>query len=190
MAKRLMIPRREAMQLLLAVASTGALAACGNKAGDADGLDFKGGEFLNPKEMALLSALAQTIIPTTDTPGAAEVGVPQTLQDLISNWGDNSLRVYWRQGLKALNKHFLNVEGGGQFSNLSEPEQYSLLNAYDAAVYAGDVEDGFYKDLKHTVARAYYMSEVGASEELNYDPVPGDFLGDIPFADVGKAWAN
>lgn len=184
------IRRREAMQLLLATAGAGALAACGSKAGDAEAPVFQGGEFLNAGEMALMSALAQTIIPATDTPSAVEAGVPQTLQDLVSNWGDNGLRVYWREGLKVLNKHFLNAEGGGQFSNLTEPKQYALLNAYDEAVYKGDIDNGFYKDLKHTIAQAYYMSEIGASEELNYDPVPGDFLGDIPFADVGKAWAN
>jgi len=34
------------------------------------------------------------------------------------------------------------------------------------------------------------MTEVGADEELIYDPVPGDFQGCIPFEDVGRAWAT
>jgi len=44
--------------------------------------------------------------------------------------------------------------------------------------------------MKRTIATAYYMSEVGASEELNYDPVPGDWRADVPFSEIGKAWAT
>jgi hypothetical protein len=35
----------------------------------------------------------------------------------------------------------------------------------------------------------YFTSEVGATQVLRYDPVPGAYHGCIPFEEVGKTWA-
>jgi len=54
----------------------------------------------------------------------------------------------------------------------------------------GKVKDDFYKDMKQTAATAYYMSEIGASEELAYEPVPGEWIGCVPLSDYPKTWAT
>ena len=187
--------RRTAIKSLLAISSLGALAACGKRksqSGKTASATLKyaaKGKFLDLSEVGLLSALAQTIIPRTTTPSAVDVGVPQTLQDLLSNWGDDNVRLYWREGLSQLSDN-LKQAAGQDFAKASELQQNNVLGKYDAQAAKGEVDDPFYLDMKRTIATAYYMSEAGATEELHYDPVPGDWKGDVPFSEIGKAWAT
>jgi len=187
--------RRQAMIGLLAVASAGLVAGCKEKDVETTSssqveANTGSGGFLSAAEYALLASMAQTIIPKTETAGAIEAGVPDTLQELLTGWGDDEVRVYWRNGLSSISDHFASVDGGGVFADLDVAKQEELLEAFDKSVYKNEIENAFYKDMKQAVARAYYMSEPGATEELAYDPVPGDFKGCIPFSDVGKAWAT
>ncbi len=194
MTKSFELNRRTAMQSLLAVAAAGMVACRDNEVTEAavsgETPSKAWGKFLNPAEMALLTSVAGLIIPQTDTPGAVEAGVPETIQDLVSNWGADDLREHWRAGLSSVSEHFKSAEGGGVFAELSNDQQVLLLSALDTGVYKKTIELPFYKDLKTTIASAYYMSEPGATEELEYDPVPGDFKGCIDFSEVGKAWAT
>jgi hypothetical protein len=219
----LFFSRRDSIKALLAISTAGALAACtgqadkGNDTATApDPAETK--QFLNAKELAFFSAVAQTIIPATNTAGAIEAGVPATIQELFSEWATDNVRTYWRQGLAALDNHFMAV-GGQDFVKQSPKQKEALLAKYDADVFrekiveaepvevepVGDTEqvtdgeavdnseqirDNFYKDLKSTVASAYYMSEPGASEELAYEPVPGDWKGCVPLTEYPKTWAT
>ena len=194
---KIMMQRRDAIKSLLAISAASALAACTGKpengaakpAASASLKYASEGEFLNAKEMALVAALAQTIIPKTDTAGAIEAGVPATIQGLASEWGDDNFRRYTRNGLAALGKHFKSV-GGQAFADQSDKQRESLLSKYDADVFGGKIKDDFYRNFKSTVATAYYMSEPGATEELIYEAVPGDWKGCVPFSDIGRTWAT
>jgi hypothetical protein len=177
--------RRNALQGLLAISAAGALAACGNK--DVQTADVKPPEqtgFFSIDEMAMLVAIADTIIPTTDTPGAVAAGVPETLQELATEWADDNHRTYWREGLRAFDE----VLPG--FTTMAPENRETVLGDFDSQVFGGEVENQFYRDMKSTIARAYYMSELGASEELAYEAVPGEWKGCVPLADYPKAWAT
>ena len=188
--------RREAMASLLAVSAAGALVAC---SGGADGGDVSQGNndlryaaptaFFSSAEMTLIGALCNTIIPDTDSGGAVAAGVPTVLQDLATLWGDDDYRRFWRAGLRDLDAKLSDVTNGG-FAGLSEAARNDRLSAYDAKVFESQVEDNFYKAFKSTVVQAYYMSEIGASEELAYEPVPGDWKGCVPLSDYPKTWAT
>jgi len=194
---KLMMQRRDAIKSLLAISAASALAACTGKAENGEAkpaasasLKYASeGNFLNADEMAMVAALAQTIIPKTETAGAVEAGVPAAIQGLASEWGDDNFRKYTRNGLAALDKHFKSV-GGQAFADQSEKQRESLLSKYDANVFGGKVTDEFYKNFKSTVATAYYMSEPGATEELAYEAVPGEWKGCVPLADYPKTWAT
>ena len=193
--------RREIIKGLLAVSAAGGLASCAREdrpaprrapSGD---LSYpleahKRGEFLDPAELALLAAVAQTIIPQTDTAGAVEAGVPGTLQALLSDWGDDAMRGTWRRALRLM-EHELDEAVGGRFATASQDAREAALAPLDAAVFAGERDElSAYKDLKFTIATAYYMSEPGATEELRYEPLPGRWDGCIPFEEVGRTWAT
>lgn len=187
--------RREAIASLLAVSAAGALAACSGEADpdvstvDSD-LDYATPTtFFTDAEMAFLSAISDTIIPDTETAGAVGAGVPDTLQSLASVWGNDDYRRYWRTGIRSLDESLPGSVDRG-FSDLSPDERENTLKKHDEQVFNDTIKDRFYRDLKRTIVQAYYMSEIGASEELAYEPVPGDWKGCVPLSDYPKTWAT
>ena len=193
--------RRDIVKGLLAVTAAGGLAACGSERQEAarrrpdpdTNYSLRYGStdgFLSEREMLLLAAVAQTIIPQTDTAGAVEAGVPETLQALLSDWADDAMRGTWRKTLRLL-EFDLDEAVSGRFASASQEAREAALAPIDAAVFAGEREAlAPYKDLKFTIATAYYMSEPGATEELRYEPLPGRWEGCIPFEEVGRTWAT
>ena len=187
----MMMQRRDALKSLLALSAAGALAACGGESnsGKTGAKKLSSAPKLLASEMALVSALAQTIIPKTDTAGAVEAGVPAVIQSLFTDWGDDKYRNYWRGGLDNLEQHFLKT-GGQAFAKMTSSQQANLLGKYDEKAYAENGFDDFYKSMKSTIATAYYMSEPGATEELAYEAVPGEWRGCVPLSEFPKTWAT
>ncbi len=189
---QLQMNRRGAIASLLAISAAGALSACGKieqTPALVSGLAYaEPMQFFRADEMALIAAIADRIIPTTDTPGAVAVGVPEKLQALASEWADDGFRLFWRDGLAELNNALMTE--GTAFADLPVEQQMAVLSAYDASVYSDAVENDLYKNLKSTVATAYYMSEPGATQELAYEAVPGAWIGDAPLSDYPKTWAT
>jgi len=159
------------------------------KGGDAGVKKLSSSPKLLPDEMALVAAIAQTIIPKTDTAGAVEAGVPDVIQSLFTDWGDDNFRTYWRVGLDNLEQHFIK-SGGQPFAKMTASQQANLLGKYDAQAYTENGFDDFYKNMKSTIATAYYMSEPGATEELAYEAVPGEWRGCVPLSEFPKTWAT
>ena len=186
----ILLQRRQVFQSLIALSAVGGLAACGGAQETPDDPSSSSTSgFLTAQEMALISAIAGTIIPTTDTASAVEAGVPETLRGLVNDWGDDAYQQYWRGGLGLLDTA-LEGDGATSFQDMPAEQRVSVLQAYDAGVFDGEIEDGFYRDFKATVVQAYYMSEPGATEDLAYEPVPGDWIGCVPLSDYPKNWAT
>jgi len=185
----MMMQRRDALKALLAISAAGALAACKGESKSSSTTKPSSSAKLSASQMALLSAMAETIIPKTDTAGAVEAGVPAVVQSLYTDWGDDNFRNYWSAGLNNLEQHFLKT-GGQVFAKMQPKQQANLLGKYDAQAFAEEGFDDFYKSMKSTIATAYYMSEPGATEELEYDPVPGEWRGCVPLSEQPKTWAT
>ena len=47
-----------------------------------------------------------------------------------------------------------------------------------------------YRTLKRIIYRGFYLSEIGATLELQYEQVPGDYRGCVPLAEIGRTWAT
>jgi len=196
MTHKLIFSRREGIKSLLAISAAGALAACtqrgegGVKTTTVNDLKYASeGKFLSVKETTFITALGDTIIPETDTASAGEAGVIASLQQLVSDWADDDFKLYWREGLRQLSGD-LSKLAGQDFTKLPALQRGNILTKYDNDIFIGRVKNEFYRDIKQTIATAYYMSEAGATEELHYEPVPGDWKGDVPFSEIGKAWAT
>lgn len=52
-----------------------------------------------------------------------------------------------------------------------------------------DTDVPFMRRMKELTLVGYYTSEVGATQELRHEPVPGRFDGCVPFAQIGRTWA-
>jgi gluconate 2-dehydrogenase gamma chain len=172
--------RRSILQGLAALPALSLLASCG--------LGGAGKAEITKDELAFLSSLADTIIPTTESsPGALAGKVPEMLGDVLNVWASAETRGRWSTTLAALKKE-LDGSAGGSFQKGSAADRTARLGKLDAAVFANYEHPlKAYREVKSTIATAYYRSEPGATQELRYEPAPGDFKGGAP---VGKTWAT
>ena len=106
-------------------------------------------------------------------------------------------------GLESLDKAAKDAHGKG-FIDCSGDEQYALLNKIDAEAKAQEearenlppsaskeekVLPHYFLTLKGLIIGGYFSSEEIATTVLNYDPIPQDYKGCIPFDEVGTTWA-
>lgn len=91
-----------------------------------------GKRLLDAPRFALLTALADTIVPATDTPGAVVAGVPANVDALLRNWASPTRRTDLIGALDAID--VLAKRGKGKaFAALSPAEREALLVPHDAA---------------------------------------------------------
>lgn len=87
---------------------------------------------LDPKRFSLLTAVADTIVPKTDTAGAVEVGVPAQLDALLRNWASAERRVELTEALDAIDAGARQSKGK-PFADLTAAERHEFLAAHDIA---------------------------------------------------------
>lgn len=143
--------------------------------------------FLTSSEMQCLTEIADAILPRTDTPGAVDVGVPQTIDTLLATWASANTQGVYRNHIQTLQTE-LTKRGWGKSSASARSK---ILAAYDQEAFTQwrSTHAGYFA-LKSLIAQAYYMSEAGATEELQYEAVPGRWLPSAPIEEVGRVWAT
>lgn len=146
--------------------------------------------FFTTNEGGIIQDMVERILPRTDTPGAADVGVHSFIDNMMANFYQEKDRVALRSALQTVDAD-AQKDFGKNFTSLSDEQQDELLKKYDAAAYAQTTgEDHFFKRIKELTILGFCTSEIGATEFLEYDPLPGDYKGCIPYSDVGKVWAT
>lgn len=151
--------------------------------------------FLAAPQFALLTSVADTIVPATDTPGSIAALVPARLDSLLLNWASAETRTGISGALARIDAAARAQKKRG-FAALPAAEREAILRPFDAAalkkvppppnapkpnffVQATYVADQGYLRLKELVLQLYYFSEVAASRELIYEHVPGQWQPSI-----------
>lgn len=104
----------------------------------APGIEFQalaqspGERQLDQRQFDLLSAVADTMVPRTDTPGALDAGVPRSFDALLRNWASPQRRQDLMGALEAIDKR-AQAELQQPFAKLTAPQRLALLKAHDAA---------------------------------------------------------
>ncbi|MGH7540477.1 MAG: gluconate 2-dehydrogenase subunit 3 family protein [Gemmatimonadota bacterium] len=147
---------------------------------------------LTPDELELLELLVERIIPTTDTPGARDAGVPAFIDALLDTWVDVAGRERFLSGLAAVDQGSAATDGVA-FRRATPERQDALLARLDEEAARAREEDvdplPFFATLKEWTLVGYYTSEVGATQELQWLAAPGRYDGDLPLEEVGPTWA-
>jgi hypothetical protein len=169
------VPRRRALQVLGAAAMAPA-AAEGARALHPLVPPQPGGgwrpRFFAADETATVEALAEAIIPETDTPGARTAGVHQYIDWMVSRSaeGDGPARLpqIMRAGLAWLDRRSgalygrLFVDAGSE----QQTELLARLAADPPQEAAAGVE--LFRQVRRLTISGYYRSEIGMREELGY----------------------
>lgn len=138
-------------------------------------------KFLSADQAAFVAAAAQCIIPTTDTPGAVEAGVPEFVDLIVGQWYEPEDQAAFVEGLAALDARS-QAEAGAPLARLTPEQQAAFLAVVDAEAIAErkaqpDGPTPFWVRLKGLTLYGYYESEIGALEELGRPTIPGRFAG-------------
>ena len=88
--------------------------------------------FLSAPRFALLAAVADTIVPRTDTPGAADVGVPALLDGMLRDWAGPSQKEALIDALDQIDAT-ARKQNGKTFVALDPQSRATLLTAHDIA---------------------------------------------------------
>ncbi len=147
--------------------------------------------FYTKGELATVTFLADGIIPRTDTPGALDAGVPAYMDHLYATWASEQTKANHRAELAAIAGHLdrlteaQSVEAGNRAK-----QRVKALEALDAAAFGAEASAHWpYRNVKSLIATVYYLSEPGATQELQYELVPGRWVASAPVAEIGRTWA-
>ncbi len=155
------------------------------------------GAGLPAKTMAFLNAYSDTLIPDTDTPGALKAGAPAFAALLLSRSEPKDLT----ETLAKLDliEQDLALRGKAPFTQLKPAARAAVLAAFDqevmtrpAAPKPAPAQDygTAYRQLRGLTLLGYYTSEIGGSQELRYELVPGRYDADIPYDPKARAYSN
>ena len=140
-----------------------------------------------PDQRALVSAISERIIPTTDTPGAIAAGVPAFVEMMLADSYSPGDRDDFMRGLGMV-EGFARVRYEKPFAALSPDEQDQVLTlAMQGKIPLLAVE--FFTHCRQLVVLGYYTSEIGCTQERVYLPVPGRYDGKYPYADVRRVFS-
>jgi gluconate 2-dehydrogenase gamma chain len=162
--------------------------------------------FLAPAQLALLIAVADTIIPKTDTLGAVGAGIPAKLDRMLVAWASAATRKQVVDALTRINVASLSAQKKG-FAALTKPQRDTVLTAHDAAALKpvapppgapkatfftpiSYVVDPSYLKLKDLIISLYYSSEVAMTQELIYEHNPGTWQPSIKVTDKTRPWGS
>jgi len=148
-------------------------------------------------------AMIDQIIPATDTPGAKGARVNEFIDVILTEWALPAERKSFLEGLAGIDKQSQSLYGK-TFADASAEQQLVQLRAIDDAVMANRVvrprhgntvpkpdsqlEGNFWEVFKRITIHGYYTSEIGYTQELKLEIIPGAQHGCNPMpAGLGEA---
>lgn len=149
----------------------------------------------------LLNRVCDLTIPDTDTPGAVKAGVPAFVSLAIASGiaranapvADTLFtggKAPAGAGLLDWLGFELDLKTGGTFLSSTPEDQVKALTDLDAGAYAKGADKSPWRTLKGLILTGYYTSEIGGSQELRFELVPGRFDPDIPVGPQDRAWSS
>ncbi|MBN8577510.1 MAG: gluconate 2-dehydrogenase subunit 3 family protein [Cytophagales bacterium] len=152
--------------------------------------------FFTEDQARLVSELAQTIIPKTDTPGAKEAGVPGFIDRILKECYKKEDQDKFLNGLAEF-EAAAKAAHGDSFIYLSPEKQLAFVKAQNEAAVTAVRADAsqprpFILSAKELTLLGFFTSEPGATQVLQYEAVPGSYKGCIPLSEAGngKTWAS
>ena len=213
------LTRRDAVQRVMAL--MGGLALTGGDRLEAmalDGFSFdaaavdqamaQGVGAFTAADVALLDEIADTILPTTATPGAKAAKTGAFMALMVTDvYVDANQRVF-TDGLKTL-EAACRAATGGSFMQATPAQRVALLEALDREQKTATEEQTtplrtrfpatprpeapplphYFRMMKELALLGYFTSEIGYTKALRYLESPGRFEPDVPLAPGDRSWA-
>jgi gluconate 2-dehydrogenase gamma chain len=137
-------------------------------------------EVLDARQAALVLAVADTVLPRTDTPGALDAGVVEFLDRLLSAWHTELERTQFLAGLESFDAQCRDATGLA-FDALDGAGRSGFLSGVDGAPRgAPGTSPAFYARLKEVTVFAFLTSKPVQEAVFKTPIIPGRFEGCVP----------
>lgn len=147
---------------------------------------------LSPHQYSTVTAIAELIIPRTETPGARDVGVGDFIDLMLTEWCSEQERTLFLNGLADVDARPRTLFGK-DFDACSLGQQAQILRTLGeqmseeadalrdhARLYRGSLpepDQNFYYMIRRLALTAYYTTEAGATGELDFQIIPDRYDG-------------
>ncbi|WP_439554815.1 gluconate 2-dehydrogenase subunit 3 family protein [Dyadobacter sp.] len=145
-------------------------------------LNFGPSISITESQEALLAEVADVIIPTTSTPGAKAAGAEKFITRVLQDCYVIDEQKKFYAGLDqvdALSKQTYNKG----FVSLDQTQKNEIIKKTTVA------DKPFFLQMKGLTVTGYFTSEIGATQALDYLPIPGRFDGSWQMPKGQKSWA-
>ncbi len=128
---------------------------------------------------ALLSAIADTLLPKSSTPGAVELKVPEFMARMIDDCATKEDQLKWLGGANKFDAE-MEKSAGKLFSKLNADERLKALTEWESIKHEDEELNFFYQSTRSLAIRGYTSSEYFMTTVQNYNILPGAFKGCVP----------
>lgn len=147
------------------------------------------------KNIALLDEVGETILPETpSSPGAKAAKVGEFMKTMVTDCYEEKDQKIFMEGIGKLNDA-ADKKYGKSFEKLTPEQRKEFLTALDkeAKDYTEKKKESddnhYFTMMKQLTILGFFTSKVGATQALNYIPVPGRWEGCIEYKKGDKAYA-
>ena len=150
---------------------------------------------LTPHQNAIVVAMIDLLIPATDTPGAKAARVNEFMDVILTDWATAEESARFLAGLDDVDTQ-ANALFGKSFLEASPTQQSAMLQVLDDSVDwlhsrpshpavspdrdFNQLRGEFFRSFKLMTIHGYYTSEIGQTQELKREIIPGAFHGCAP----------
>lgn len=135
---------------------------------------------LNREQQALVTDIAEMIIPETDTPGATSVKVPQFIDLILSEWASDEEKAAFLAGIGDVDKR-ASALGAPKFVDLTPTQKTELLTALDAAREDKSGAGLAFARMKGLTVYGYFTSKPVQEKVLKTRMFFAGYQGNVPF---------
>jgi hypothetical protein len=135
---------------------------------------------LNREQQALVTAIAEMIIPETDTPGATSVKVPQFIDLILTDWMNDEERTSFLAGLRDIDTRSAAL-GAPRFVDLALPKNTELLTLFDRAKEDKAGAGPTFARIKALTVYGYFTSKRVEQEVLKPQLFFNGYQGNVAF---------
>ena len=133
---------------------------------------------LSKPHLALVRAIADTIIPRTDTPSATDVGVHKFVDVIVNEHLTEAERVAGLAGLDAIDAR-ARTESNVAFAELNAEKRSAMIDSFEKGDRNAEPSRTYWR-LKGLVVHGYFTSEPVMRDVLKVTVMPGKFEGAAP----------
>ena len=133
-------------------------------------------EFLSMDQLKNVMYFAERILPQTDTPGAIAAGVHTFIDQTLSRFWEKEDQDKMIAGLNAFSES-VTKENGKDFYQLDPADQDKIVGT----LAQEEGNETLFRVMRELTVSGFFTSELGQTEVLNYNPVPGPYQGCVAY---------